>query len=376
LKGSGGGNSLILKKWKRSSKGLIIPLPPEFKDLCELLKFPADDNELDEVFWIEDCKGREWPVEAILVFDDCHEAFAADGAATDVCRGGGGGGGGSLSSPIDGVERTGGREGGGGGGAAGLATGRDVWGEGAASSELPVLRNCWGLLAGGGGRIVENFCVWFGLAVAGGASGGGAFCFICGIDGGGGGTEFVVCGAELTFDGKWVVFPSCLTDNEFRGFGGGITDDVVAVLITETGGGPGFISGAGYFLFLLSLGFFGIPFANKPPRPPADGADDEVEEFPGCDNLIPVLLSFEAKGFAPATNGADRSFVTVFFNLAPFWISVNNFERSFVAFGTFNNPGGGGGAGGGGGGIFGCWILGRFESNWWWVIAEKLLEHV
>jgi hypothetical protein len=93
------------------------------------------------------------------------------------------------------------------------------------------------------------------------------------------------------------VFPSCLIDNEFSGFGGGTTDDVVAALITETGGGPGFISGAGYFLFLLSLGFFGIPFANKPPRPPADGADDEVEEFPGCDNLIPKDIQFIIKKF-------------------------------------------------------------------------------
>lgn len=49
--------------------------------------------------------------------------------------------------------------------------------------------------------MVENFCVWFGLAVAGGASGGGAFCFVCGIGGGGGGTELVVCGAELILDG-------------------------------------------------------------------------------------------------------------------------------------------------------------------------------
>ena len=66
---------------------------------------------------------------------------------------------------------------------------------------LPVRRNCGGLLAGGVGRIVENFWAcnaWEGLEAAGGVSGGGAFCFIWGN--GGGAALLLEVGVE-TLDG-------------------------------------------------------------------------------------------------------------------------------------------------------------------------------
>jgi len=70
------------------------------------------------------------------------------------------------------------------------------------------------------------------------------------------------------------------------------------------------------------------------------------------------LLLLELEELLFPTMGALLSFVTVFFSLAPLWMSERRALRSATAAGLtvlveLNNPppGGGGGAGGGGGGM-------------------------
>ena len=92
------------------------------------------------------------------------------------------------------------------------------------------------------------------------------------------------------------MFASCLTDKEFIGFGGGITEELIALGGAEFGGvnAGDLIWGAANFLFLLSLGFLGNPLANKPPIPAEGPGPDELtgatfgvlaEKFPWIYNL-------------------------------------------------------------------------------------------
>lgn len=68
-------------------------------------------------------------------------------------------------------------------------------------------------------------------------------------------------------------------------------------------------------LILFSLGFIGIPFAKRPPNPPdicggLAAGPFPFPEFPfDEDPLLPTTFP---------TDGADRSFVTVFFSFKPF----------------------------------------------------------
>ena len=156
LNTSGGGNSLILKKWKRSSSELIPDEADIFEeDVLTLVDEPPPAEPCHELFAAAFDQGCVWlyvaeravtleggegeygderdaslDVTDVDEFDGwlkTTEAFECDGcaplddeAADDIRGGGGGGGGSSLLGA--GLTRTGGRPGGGGGGAAGRAT--------------------------------------------------------------------------------------------------------------------------------------------------------------------------------------------------------------------------------------------------------------